>query len=44
MICDATATELVTRLRVVDTTTTMDTPTYTLGTWTTLAGTPGVQV
>jgi alkaline phosphatase D len=44
MICDATETELVTRLQVVDTTTTMDAPVHTLGTWTTLAGTPGVQV
>jgi alkaline phosphatase D len=43
MVCDVTPTELVTRLQVVDSVATPDQPVYTLGSWTTLAGTPGVQ-
>jgi alkaline phosphatase D len=43
MVCDMTETETVTRFQVVDSTATPDAPVYTAGTWTTLAGTPGVQ-
>jgi len=44
MVCDATDTELVTRYQVVDSTDTPDAPVRTAATFTTLAGTPGVQV
>jgi len=43
MVCDATETELVTRFQVVDSTATPDAPVYNAGSWTTLAGIPGVQ-
>jgi alkaline phosphatase D len=44
MICDVTETELVTRFQVVDSTATPNEPVYTAATFTTLAGTPGVQL
>jgi alkaline phosphatase D len=44
MVCDATDTELITRYQVVDSTDTADAPVRTAATFTTLAGTPGVQV
>jgi alkaline phosphatase D len=43
MISEASDTEMVTRLRVVDSTASPNEPVYTIGEWTTLAGTPGVQ-
>jgi alkaline phosphatase D len=43
MIADATATELVTRYQVVESTAVPISPVSTAGTWTTLAGIPGVQ-
>jgi alkaline phosphatase D len=43
MVCDATRAELVTRFQVVDSTATPTEPVYTAGTWTSLAGVPGVQ-
>jgi phosphodiesterase/alkaline phosphatase D-like protein len=43
MVCDATATELVTRYQVVESTLVPDSPVTTAGTWTTVAGTPGVS-
>jgi alkaline phosphatase D len=43
MVSEATETELVTRFRVVDSVAVPDAPVYTAGTWTTLAGIPGVQ-
>ncbi len=44
MVCDVTDSELVTRYQVVDSTATPEAPVYTAATFTTLAGTPGVQV
>ena len=43
MIADATTTDLVTRYQVVESTQVQVSPVSTAGTWTTLAGTPGVQ-
>jgi alkaline phosphatase D len=43
MVCDATPTELVTRYQVVESTLVPTSPVTTAGSWTTLAGTPGVQ-
>jgi alkaline phosphatase D len=43
MLCDVTRTELTTRLQVVESTLVPTSPVTTAGTWTTLAGTPGVQ-
>ncbi len=43
MFTDVTDTEAVTTFRVVDSTATPDNPVHTAGTWTTLAGTPGIQ-
>ncbi len=43
MVCDATQDELVTRYQVVESTLVPDSPVSTAGTFTTLAGTPGVQ-
>jgi alkaline phosphatase D len=43
MVCDVTPAELVTRFQVVDSTATPTEPVRTAGTWTTLAGIPGVQ-
>jgi alkaline phosphatase D len=43
MISEASDTEVVTRLRVVDSIASPNEPVYTIGEWTTLAGTPGVQ-
>jgi alkaline phosphatase D len=43
MLCDVSERELVTRLQVVDSVAVPDAPVYTLGSWTTQAGTPGVQ-
>jgi alkaline phosphatase D len=43
MVCDATATELVTRYQVVESTLVPDSPVSTAGTWTTVAGTPGIS-
>jgi alkaline phosphatase D len=42
MVCDVTPSELVTRYQVVETTLVPDAPVTTAGTWTTVAGTPGV--
>jgi alkaline phosphatase D len=43
MVCDATQDELVTRFQVAESTLVPTSPVTTAGTWTTLAGTPGVQ-
>jgi alkaline phosphatase D len=43
MIADATTSELVTRYQVVESTAVAVSPVSTAGSWTTLAGTPGVQ-
>jgi alkaline phosphatase D len=43
MVCDATETELVTRYQVVESALVPESPVTTAATWTTLAGTPGVQ-
>jgi alkaline phosphatase D len=43
MVCDVTPADLVTRFQVVDSTATPSEPVRTAGTWTTLAGIPGVQ-
>ena len=43
MVCDVTQTEVVTRYQVAQSTLVPDSPVTTAGTWTTLAGTPGVQ-
>jgi alkaline phosphatase D len=44
MVCDATMDEVVTRYRVVESTQVQHSPISTAGTFTTIAGTPGVQV
>jgi phosphodiesterase/alkaline phosphatase D-like protein len=43
MVCDATQDELVTRYQVAESTLVPESPVTTAGTWTTVAGTPGVQ-
>jgi alkaline phosphatase D len=43
MVCDVTRTEMVTRYQVAESTLVPDSPVTTAGTWTTVAGTPGVQ-
>lgn len=43
MVCDATPDELVTRYQVAESTLAPDSPVTTAGTWTTVAGVPGVQ-
>jgi alkaline phosphatase D len=43
MVCDATPDELVTRFQVAESTLVPTSPVSTAGTWTTVAGVPGVQ-
>jgi hypothetical protein len=43
MLCEATSTELVSRYQVAESTLVPESPVHTAATFTTLAGTPGVQ-
>jgi alkaline phosphatase D len=43
MVCDASESELVTRYQVAESTLVPTSPVTTAGTWTTIAGTPGVE-